>query len=141
MAMIPFAVTLGMELVAASPEEVVGRLEWRDELCTTGGAMHGGALMSLADSVGGLVAYLNLPEGCSTSTTSSSTFFVRGLRAGTATATARPVHVGASTIVVETTITDDEGRTIARTTQSQAVLGPRQRDARANEPGRRQASE
>jgi uncharacterized protein (TIGR00369 family) len=97
--------------------------------------------MSLADSVGGLVAYLNLPEGCSTSTTSSSTFFVRGLRAGTATATARPVHVGASTIVVETTITDDEGRTIARTTQSQAVLGPRQRDARANEPGRRQASE
>jgi len=51
---IPYAVTLGMELLSASPEEVVGRLAWREGLTTTGGAMPGGALMSLADNLGGV---------------------------------------------------------------------------------------
>lgn len=124
-ALMPFADHLGLEVVSATAEEAVVTLRWEPHLTTAGPALHGGALMSLADSVAGLVAYLNLPAGCSTSTTSSSTFFVRGVREGVATATARPVHVGGSTIVVETAITDDEGRTVARTTQSQAVLRPR----------------
>lgn len=124
-ALMPFADHLGLEVVSASAQEAVLSLRWQPHLTTAGPALHGGALMSLADSVGGLVAFLNLPEGCSTSTTASSTFFVRGLREGVATATARPVHVGGSTIVVETTITDDQGRTVARTTQTQAVLRPR----------------
>src|ERR1700758_3908575 len=89
--MIPFAATLGMELVSATPEEVVGRLAWREELTTSGGAMHGGALMSLADNLGGVCAYLNLPPGAGTATISSSTNFIRGVRQGHVTATARPL--------------------------------------------------
>lgn len=123
-ALMPFAEHLGLEVVSATPQEAVVQLRWQPHLTTAGHALHGGALMALADSAGGLVAFLNLPEGCSTSTTSSSTFFLRGLREGVATATATAVHVGGSTIVVETTVTDDAGRTVARTTQSQAVLGP-----------------
>jgi len=124
MAMIPFAVTIGIELVSATPEEVVGRLAWREELCTTGGALHGGALMSLADNLGGVCAYLNLPAGAGTATISSSTNFLRGVREGTVTATARPLRVGRTVIVVQTELRDDDGRLVTQTTQAQAVIGP-----------------
>jgi 1,4-dihydroxy-2-naphthoyl-CoA hydrolase len=122
--MVPYAVTLGMELVSATPEEVVGRLAWRPELCTTGGALHGGALMALADNLGGVCAYLNLPVGAATATISSSTNFLRGVREGNVTATARPLRVGRSVIVVQSELRDDEGRLAVQTTQAQAVIGP-----------------
>jgi 1,4-dihydroxy-2-naphthoyl-CoA hydrolase len=124
MAIVPFAATLGMELVSATPEEVVGRLAWREELCTTGGALHGGALMSLADNLGGVCAYLNLPAGAGTATISSSTNFLRGVREGNVTATARPLRVGRTVIVVQTELRDDAGRLVTQTTQAQAVIGP-----------------
>jgi uncharacterized protein (TIGR00369 family) len=124
MSIVPFAGTLGMELVSATPEEVVGRLAWRQELCTTGGALHGGALMSLADNLGGVCAYLNLPAGAGTATISSSTNFLRGVRAGHVTATARPLRVGRTVIVVQTELRDNDGRLVTQTTQAQAVIGP-----------------
>jgi 1,4-dihydroxy-2-naphthoyl-CoA hydrolase len=124
LAIIPFAVTLGMELVSATAEEVVGRLAWRKELCTTGGALNGGALMSLADNMAGMCAYLNLPPGAGTATISSSTNFLRAVRDGYVTATSRPLRVGRSVIVVETELRDDDGRLAAQTTQAQAVIGP-----------------
>ncbi|HTU84106.1 MAG TPA: PaaI family thioesterase [Solirubrobacteraceae bacterium] len=122
--MVPFAATIGMQLVSATADEVVGRLSWREDLCTTGGALHGGALMSLADNVGGVCAYLNLPAGATTATISSSTNFMRGVRDGTVTATARPLRVGRSVIVVQTELHDDGGRLVVQTTQAQAVIGP-----------------
>jgi 1,4-dihydroxy-2-naphthoyl-CoA hydrolase len=124
LAMTPFAATLGIELVSASPEEVVGRLAWREGLCTMGGMLHGGALMSLADNLGGVCAYLNLPAGAGTATISSSTNFMRGVREGTVTATARPLRVGRSVIVVQTELHDGAGRLVVQTTQAQAVIGP-----------------
>jgi uncharacterized protein (TIGR00369 family) len=122
--LMPLGATLGLELVSAEPDAAVGRLPWAEHLTTAGGALHGGTLMALADSVGGVVAFLNLPEGAGTSTISSSTVFVRGVRNGVVTATGRLVHRGRSTIVVETELTDEAGRTLARTTQTQAVLLP-----------------
>jgi uncharacterized protein (TIGR00369 family) len=122
--MIPYAVMLGMELVSASTEEVVGRLAWREELCTVGGALHGGALMSLADNLGGLCAYLSLPPGAVTATISSSSNFMRGVREGHVTGTARPLRVGRTVIVVQTDLRDDDGRLAVQTTQAQAVIGP-----------------
>ena len=124
LAVIPFAAALGMELISATAEEVVGRLPWRADLCTTGGALNGGALMSLADNMGGMCAFLNLPAGAGTATISSSTNFLRGVREGHVTATSRPLRVGRSVIVVETELRDDEGRLAAHTTQAQAVIGP-----------------
>jgi 1,4-dihydroxy-2-naphthoyl-CoA hydrolase len=122
--MVPFAATLGMELLAAAPDEVVGRLPWREELCTIGGALHGGALMSLADNLGGVCAFLNLPASATTATISSSTNFMRGVRDGHVTGTARPLRVGRSVIVVQTDLRDDAGRLAVQTTQAQAVIGP-----------------
>ena len=124
MAIVPFTATLGMELVSAAPDEVVGRLAWREELCTTGGAMHGGALMSLADNLGGVCAFLNLPAGAGTATISSSTNFLRGVREGLVTGVSRPLRVGRTVIVVETEVRDDADRLVVQTTQAQAVIGP-----------------
>jgi 1,4-dihydroxy-2-naphthoyl-CoA hydrolase len=124
LAVVPFVATLGIEVVSASPEEVIGRLAWREELCTAGGALNGGALMSLADNVGASCAYLNLPDGAGTATISSSTNFLRGVREGHVTAISRPLRVGKSVIVVETELRDDAGRLAAHTTQAQAVIAP-----------------
>jgi 1,4-dihydroxy-2-naphthoyl-CoA hydrolase len=121
-AMMPFAAQLGIVLTAASPEEVTGRLAWREDLCTTGGLLHGGALMAFADTLGGVCAYLNLPAGAGTATISSTTNFLRALREGHAIGAARPLRVGRSVIVVVTEIRDDAGKALAHTTQSQAVI-------------------
>ena len=83
LAMIPYAVMLGMELVSVEHRRRWSDgSRWREELCTIGGALHGGALMSLADNLGGLCAYLSLPAGAGTATISSSTNFMRGVREG-----------------------------------------------------------
>jgi 1,4-dihydroxy-2-naphthoyl-CoA hydrolase len=124
LAAVPFIATLGIEVISARPEEVVGRLAWRAELCTASGVLNGGALMSLADNMGGMCAYLNLPSGAGTATISSSTNFLRGVRDGHVTVTSRPLRVGRSVIVVETELRDDDGRLVAHTTQAQAVIGP-----------------
>lgn len=121
--LMPFAATLGIELDAAEATEVRGRLAWSERLCTTSGVMHGGALMGLADSLGGLCAYLNLPPGAQTATISSGTVFLRGVRGGVVTAVSRPLHTGRTVIVVQTELMDDAGRLAAQVTQTQAVLG------------------
>jgi len=121
----PFSVACGVEVDAAGPEEVKARMGWREERCTTNGILHGGALMTLADSVAGLCAFLNLPEGAATSTVESKTNFLRPVTAGTAWATCHPLHVGRQTIVLATEIRDDAGKLVAFVTQTQAVLLPR----------------
>ena len=113
------------DLDAAAPDEVRGRMPWAPERCTTGGILHGGVLMALADSLGGICAFLNLPPGALTATTSSATVFTRAVRSGEVTAVTRPLHVGRSTIVVQTDLTDDAGRRVAQVTQTQAVLADR----------------
>ena len=109
LATMPFAEEIGIELRSATADEAVGMLAWAPERCTAGGLLHGGALMTLADSVGAVCAFLNLPPGAGTATTSSSTNLFRAVRSGTVTATARPLHRGRSLIVVQTDLTDDEG--------------------------------
>ncbi len=121
-ASMPYAQALGMEVTAAAPEEVVGHLDWAPELCTTAGTLHGGALMTLADSLGAICAFLNLPPGAGTSTIESKTNLFRGVRSGRVSATSTPLHVGRTTIVVQTDLRDDRGKRVALVTQTQAVI-------------------
>ncbi|HET6317976.1 MAG TPA: PaaI family thioesterase [Chloroflexota bacterium] len=123
----PFAATLGLKDVVASPEQVDASLEYDTSLCTGGGILHGGALMAMADAVGGYCAYLNLPSAAAgTATIESKTNFLRPVRSGTVRATARPLQVGRTVIVVDTELRDDQQRLVARTTQTQAVMAPRE---------------
>ncbi|MHB8464098.1 MAG: PaaI family thioesterase [Acidimicrobiales bacterium] len=122
----PLCETLGMTPVRAEADEVVISVAWREALCTSGGLLHGGLMMALADSAGGVCAFLNLPDGAAgTSTIESKTNFFGAVRDGTVTATARPLHVGSTTIVVETELRTDDGKLRAKVTQTQAVLRPR----------------
>ena len=120
----PFARLVGVELVSAAPEEVRGRLDWAPERCTTSGVLHGGALIALADTVGAICTILNLRPGAGTSTIESKTNFFRAAREGTVEAVCRPLHVGRTTVVVQTDVVDGQQRRIAQVTQTQAVLAP-----------------
>lgn len=119
----PLAATLGIEVDQAAPEEVRGAMDWAPELCTAAGVLHGGAIMSFADTLGGVCAFLNLPDGATTTATvESKTNFFRAVRGGRVHGITRPLHVGRSFIVVQTDVTDDEDRRVAQVTQTQAVL-------------------
>jgi 1,4-dihydroxy-2-naphthoyl-CoA hydrolase len=119
----PYTAVIGLEMFAAAPEEVRAQVAWREGLCTAGGILHGGVLMSLADAAAAYCAFLNLPEGSSgTATIESKTNFLRAVSSGHVVAVSRPLHVGRTTIVVETDLFDDDDRRVARVTQTQAVL-------------------
>jgi 1,4-dihydroxy-2-naphthoyl-CoA hydrolase len=120
----PLCGTLGVSAASLAPERVVLELAWRAELCTSNGLLHGGVLMALADAAGGACAFLNLPGGAAgTSTIESKTNFFGAVREGTVVATASPLHVGGSTIVVETELRL-AGKLVGKTTQTQTVLRP-----------------
>lgn len=120
-AAMPFAQAVGVRIDAVTPEEVTGRLAWTAGGCTVGGVLHGGALMTLADSLGAVCAFANLPPGATTSTIESKTNFFRPVVEGEVRAVSRPLHAGRSTIVVQTDLSDAAGRRVAQVTQTQAV--------------------
>ena len=120
-ALMPFAADLGIELEEASPDRVVATLPWAPRLCTAGGILHGGALMTLADSAGGLVAFLGLADGATTATITSTTHMFRSVLAGPVRAVALPLHRGRSTVSVQTSVSGPDGTLVAQTTQVQAI--------------------
>ncbi|HUF84654.1 MAG TPA: PaaI family thioesterase [Acidimicrobiia bacterium] len=122
--MMPFTRELGLEVIEATKDVVRAQATWAAENCTANGVIHGGYLMSLADSTGATVAMLNLPEGAVTSTIESKTNFFRPVTSGAIGITSIPLHVGRTTIVVQTDVTRDDGKPVTRTTQTQAVIQP-----------------
>jgi len=118
----PLAALLAFEGVAAGPEAVVVRGTWAEERCTAAGVLHGGYLMTLADSAAATLAYLNVPTGATTATIEAKTNFLAAVREGSVTARAELVHAGRSTIVIQVDVTDDAGRLVTRTLQTQAVI-------------------
>lgn len=121
-AIMPFMRLCGISIASATAGEVKGTLPWREDLCTTAGVIHGGALMTFADSLGATCAFLNLPAGATTSTIESKTNFFRPVTKGAAHGTTTPLHVGRTTIVLQTDIRDDAGKRVALVTQTQAVI-------------------
>ena len=113
---------LGIRFVEASPDRVVAQLAIRDDLRTVGGALHGGTLMALADTVGAAATVLNLPAGAGTTTLESKTNFFAAGSAGLVRAEATPLHRGKRTMVWQTRVTDEAGRLLCQTIQTQIVL-------------------
>ena len=113
---------LGIEIVEAGPERVVAQLSIRDELRTVGGALHGGTLMAFADTIGAVATVLNLPAGAGTTTIESKTNFFAAGRSGTVRAETTPLHRGKRTMVWQTRVTDESGRLLSLTIQTQMVL-------------------
>lgn len=114
---------LGMELIELEPDRVVARLEVRAELCTVGGILHGGAAMALADTLGAVATFINLPKGARTTTIESKTNFFAAAPVETiVTAECTPFHKGKSTMVWQTKITNEAGKLSAVVTQTQMIL-------------------
>ena len=113
---------LGIRFIEASQDRLVAELSYRDELATAGGSLHGGALMAFADTVGAAATMLNLPPGASTTTIESKTNFFAAGRSGTVRAEATPLHRGKRTMVRQTRVTDEVGRLLSLTIQTQMVL-------------------
>ena len=122
-AVTPFSSLMGVEIVERSKEKIVGRLTVRDDLCTAGGILHGGAYMAFADTLGAVGAVANLGEGQWTTTLESKTNFIGGAKEGTTIiATATPVHRGRRTQVWTTRLETEDGKLVAIVTQTQLVL-------------------
>lgn len=119
---LPYPAALGVRFEEWTPERVVASLNWAPDRCTVGGVLHGGVLMALADTVGGVLAYLNLPAGATTATVEFKSNFFRAVRSGAVRAVCHPLFVGLSFIVVQTDLEDAGGDRIAQSTQTQAVF-------------------
>ena len=122
--LMPFTRLIGLQVPEAAPERVVGQITVREDLCTTGRIMHGGAIMAIADSLGAIAAYMNSPdEAKATTTIESKTNFMRAAPLGSEViAECLPMHVGRRTSVWQTTLRNEEGKTLAIVSQTQMVL-------------------
>src|SRR5258706_3081291 len=120
----PFAELKGVTFTEAEMDRVVARMLVRPDLCTLGHALHGGAIMALADSVGAAATVINLPEDAKgTTTIESKTNFIGGAKEGmTVIATATPVHRGRRTQVWQTRLETQDGKLVPMVTPTPMVL-------------------
>jgi 1,4-dihydroxy-2-naphthoyl-CoA hydrolase len=119
----PFPTLMGVEILEASKSKVRGRLTVREDLCTSGGILHGGAYMAFADTLGAIGGFLNLPEGARTTTLESKTNFLGSAKVGTEVlGEATPLHVGRRSSVWQTRLTSPEGKLLALVTQTQMTI-------------------
>jgi uncharacterized protein (TIGR00369 family) len=124
----PFANFMGMKIIEISTERVTAELLVRDEIENRFGALHGGAVMALADNLGGTATLANLPDGARTATIESKTNFFAPVPVGdTARAECTPLHRGRTTMVWQTRITRNDGRLCAIVTQTQIVIAAKKK--------------
>lgn len=119
-----FALHVGVEVLEADPQRVLGRIVIGPQHSNGGNRVHGGAIMSLADTLGAIGTVLNLPRGAATTTIESKTNFLAAGRGEELIGESLPLHIGRNTMVWQTTIRDTEGRRVAVVTQTQLVLTP-----------------
>lgn len=125
----PFTKLLGVNVLHRSPERSEAELIVREELCNRRGVLHGGAVMALGDTLGGMTAIMNLPEGGRTATIESKTnFFAAVPKGDTAHAVCMALHRGRTTIVLETRITRGDGKLAAIVTQTQLIFGKHEKE-------------
>jgi 1,4-dihydroxy-2-naphthoyl-CoA hydrolase len=121
--MLPFAKLLGIKFLSATPERVTAEMKVREDMCTRPAVLHGGAMMALADTLGGSATSLNLRDGATTTTLESKTNFLAPAAAGTTVgAECVAIHRGRRTMVWQTRVTSDSGKLLALLTQTQMIL-------------------
>jgi 1,4-dihydroxy-2-naphthoyl-CoA hydrolase len=119
----PFFRLLGGKIVEVSRDRVVAEVVVREELTNRNGSIHGGAVMAIADNLGGTATFINMPRGASTTTIESKTNFFAAIPLGdTLRAECTPLHRGRTTMVWQTRITRGDGRLAALVTQTQLIL-------------------
>ena len=114
---------LGVNFTIVEPTRVVAEMTVRPDLCTIGGILHGGAYMAFADTIGAVATVVNLPQGARTTTVESKTNFIGGAPAGSKViGECTPFHRGRTTMVWQTVIRNEAGKTLAVVSQTQLVM-------------------
>jgi 1,4-dihydroxy-2-naphthoyl-CoA hydrolase len=116
------ATLIGLRVTYADPRRVAGEMSMRADLTQPYGYIHGGALMTLMDSLAGMGSVLNLPPGHGFTTIEFKINFLRSVRSGQITAEATAVHLGGRTHVWQVTAHDDRGQQLALATLTQIVI-------------------
>ena len=121
----PFSDLMGVEVLERTKERVRARLVVREDLCTAGGILHGGAVMAFADALGAIGGVMNLPPGARTTTLESKTNFLGSAPAGSVVeGETTPLHVGRRSSVWQTRVTNAEGKLLALVIQTQMTIQP-----------------
>jgi len=119
----PFSDLMGVEIVERSKERVRGRLTVREDLCTAGGILHGGAFMAFADALGAVGGVMNLAPGARTTTLESKTNFLGSAPVGSVVeGEATPLHIGRRSSVWQTRITNPAGKLLCLVIQTQMTI-------------------
>jgi len=114
---------LGIRFREVTPERVVASMEVRADMCNGTDVLHGGALMSLADTLGAVGTIVNMPQGARTTTIESKTNFVGAARLGERViGECTPLHRGKTTMVWQTRVSLENGKLCAVVTQTQLIL-------------------
>lgn len=122
----PFALVLGLKVTSTDPDRVEAEMVVTPGLLNRNGVLHGGAIMALADNLGGTATFLNIAPDEGTTTVESKTNFFRAIAPGeTVRAVSVPLHRGRSTQVWQTSILRADGSLAAMVTQTQMVLKAR----------------
>lgn len=121
----PFAKKMGVRMTRVTKERIEGEMEVTSDLCTIPECLHGGAMMAMADNMGGIGAFINMPPGATTSTVESKTNFLRAVPQGqTVKAVTTPVNIGRTLQVWKTEIFREDGKLAAVVMQTQIVKAP-----------------
>lgn len=119
-----FTKFLGIDIAVCTPEEVICHMTVTEEMGNRNGVLHGGALMTLADTAAGTASFINSTAEISNTTVEAKTNFIRPVKVGdTLTARCVPVHVGRATAVLQVTLTRGDGKIVGTTTQTHLFLG------------------
>jgi 1,4-dihydroxy-2-naphthoyl-CoA hydrolase len=113
---------IGIHVTHAEPRRVAGTLTMQPQLSQPYGYIHGGALMTLMDTVAGMASALNLAPGEGFLTVEFKINFLRSVREGRVQAEATAVHIGRRTHVWQVTSHDEQGRQLALATLTQLVI-------------------
>ena len=115
-------VMLGVRALEVGPERVTAEMEVKREHINRGGRVGGGVLMAMADVMGAAGSVAHRPAGYRGGTIESKTNFFSAAKGPVLRGVCIPLHVGRTTSVWQTTITDSDGRTVAMVVQTQVAL-------------------
>jgi uncharacterized protein (TIGR00369 family) len=116
---------LGVRLLRVSRKRVTAEMPVARKHLNRSGRVNGGALMAFADVLGATGTVANLPPGHRTTTLESKTNFFAAGEGPILKAVSRPLHIGRTTMVWQTTIRNADRRLVAIVTQTQMVLPAR----------------
>ncbi|MDP3715217.1 MAG: PaaI family thioesterase [Burkholderiales bacterium] len=113
---------LSIRLQKLSKRRIDAQMSVTADHINRSGRINGGVLMAFADILGAMGTLANLPEGCRTTTLESKTNFFAAGEGDTLAATTLPLHIGRTTMVWQSTISNLDGTRVAIVTQTQIVI-------------------